>query len=83
MILLIFLIKCLVTGVMWNIGGGRYMDCIESLLTIYMIKYMVQESFNTGDYINSVINRQRAETISNVLYPDDRSYQVLVYIKSI
>ncbi|XP_068665455.1 uncharacterized protein [Aristolochia californica] len=33
------------------------------------------ESFNTGDYINSVINRQRSETISNVLYPDDRSYQ--------
>ncbi|XP_077212465.1 uncharacterized protein LOC143847500 [Tasmannia lanceolata] len=33
------------------------------------------ESFNTGDYINSVINRQRAETISSVLYPDDRSYQ--------
>ncbi|RWR96411.1 glycogen phosphorylase 1 isoform X1 [Cinnamomum micranthum f. kanehirae] len=33
------------------------------------------ESFNTGDYINAVINRQRAETISSVLYPDDRSYQ--------
>lgn len=35
-----------------------------------------QESFNTGDYINAVINRQGAETISSVLYPDDRSYQV-------
>ncbi|XP_058095792.1 uncharacterized protein LOC131241132 isoform X2 [Magnolia sinica] len=33
------------------------------------------EAFNTGDYINAVINRQRAETISSVLYPDDRSYQ--------
>ncbi|KAL4205091.1 hypothetical protein AMTRI_Chr01g135480 [Amborella trichopoda] len=33
------------------------------------------ESFNTGDYINAVINRQKAETISSVLYPDDRSYQ--------
>ncbi|XP_061341537.1 uncharacterized protein LOC133287871 isoform X1 [Gastrolobium bilobum] len=33
------------------------------------------EAYNTGDYINSVINRQRAETISNVLYPDDRSHQ--------
>ncbi|CAN6444447.1 unnamed protein product [Victoria cruziana] len=33
------------------------------------------ESFNTGDYIDSVINRQKAETISNVLYPDDRTYQ--------
>ncbi|XP_047310788.1 glycogen phosphorylase 1-like [Impatiens glandulifera] len=33
------------------------------------------ESFNTGDYINTVVNRQKAETISNVLYPDDRSYQ--------
>uniref|UniRef100_A0A5B7CG11 Alpha-1,4 glucan phosphorylase n=1 Tax=Davidia involucrata TaxID=16924 RepID=A0A5B7CG11_DAVIN len=33
------------------------------------------ESYNTGDYINTVVNSQRAETISNVLYPDDRSYQ--------
>ncbi|XP_050230661.1 uncharacterized protein LOC126679734 [Mercurialis annua] len=33
------------------------------------------ESFNTGDYINAVVNRQKAETISSVLYPDDRSYQ--------
>ncbi|KAF3794606.1 Glycogen phosphorylase 1 [Nymphaea thermarum] len=33
------------------------------------------ESFNTGDYINSIINGQKAETISNVLYPDDRTYQ--------
>ncbi|KAK1276367.1 Alpha-glucan phosphorylase 2, cytosolic [Acorus gramineus] len=33
------------------------------------------EAFNTGDYINAVINRQRAETISSLLYPDDRSYQ--------
>ncbi|PSS24617.1 Glycogen phosphorylase [Actinidia chinensis var. chinensis] len=33
------------------------------------------ESYNTGDYINAVVNRQKAETISNVLYPDDRSYQ--------
>ncbi|XP_043690123.1 glycogen phosphorylase 1-like [Telopea speciosissima] len=33
------------------------------------------ESYNTGDYINAVVNRQKAETISCVLYPDDRSYQ--------
>ncbi|KAH8511821.1 hypothetical protein H0E87_009119 [Populus deltoides] len=33
------------------------------------------ESYNTGDYINAVVNRQRAETISSVLFPDDRSYQ--------
>ncbi|XP_020272772.1 glycogen phosphorylase 1-like isoform X2 [Asparagus officinalis] len=33
------------------------------------------EAFNTGDYINAVITSQRAETISSVLYPDDRSYQ--------
>lgn len=33
------------------------------------------ESFNTGDYINAIINKQRAETISSVLIPDDRSYQ--------
>ncbi|CAK7350531.1 unnamed protein product [Dovyalis caffra] len=36
---------------------------------------MDMESYNTGDYINAVVNRQRAETISSVLYPDDRSYQ--------
>lgn len=33
------------------------------------------ESYNTGDYINAIINRQHAETISSVLYPDDRSHQ--------
>ncbi|XP_027159815.1 glycogen phosphorylase 1-like isoform X2 [Coffea eugenioides] len=33
------------------------------------------ESYNTGDYINAIMDRQKAETISNVLYPDDRSYQ--------
>ncbi|KAL7592257.1 hypothetical protein Lser_V15G32303 [Lactuca serriola] len=33
------------------------------------------ESYNTGDYINAIVNRQKAEIISNVLYPDDRSYQ--------
>ncbi|KAI5657166.1 hypothetical protein M9H77_25959 [Catharanthus roseus] len=33
------------------------------------------ESYNTGDYISAVVDRQKAETISNVLYPDDRSYQ--------
>ncbi|OMO65225.1 Glycosyl transferase, family 35 [Corchorus olitorius] len=33
------------------------------------------ESYNTGDYIDAVVNRQRAENISSILYPDDRSYQ--------
>ncbi|KAH9314768.1 hypothetical protein KI387_023395, partial [Taxus chinensis] len=33
------------------------------------------ESFSTGDYVHAIINKQRAETISSVLYPDDRSYQ--------
>eukprot|EP00252_Welwitschia_mirabilis_P023783 TRINITY_DN6829_c0_g1_i7.p1 TRINITY_DN6829_c0_g1~~TRINITY_DN6829_c0_g1_i7.p1 ORF type:complete len:995 (-),score=183.04 TRINITY_DN6829_c0_g1_i7:250-3234(-) len=33
------------------------------------------ESFNTGDYINAILSRQRAEAISSVLYPDDRTYQ--------
>ncbi|XP_004295557.1 PREDICTED: glycogen phosphorylase 1-like [Fragaria vesca subsp. vesca] len=33
------------------------------------------EAFNTGDYINAVVSRQKAENISSVLYPDDRSYQ--------
>ncbi|OIT39204.1 alpha-glucan phosphorylase 2, cytosolic [Nicotiana attenuata] len=36
---------------------------------------MIMESYTTGDYINAIVNRQKAETISNVLYPDDRSYQ--------
>jgi starch phosphorylase len=34
-----------------------------------------QQSFNTGDYVNAILSKQRAETISNVLYPDDRTYQ--------
>ena len=33
------------------------------------------EAFNTGDYIKSILNKQRAETISSVLYPDDRTYE--------
>ena len=40
------------------------------------IGHKFQESYNTGDYINAIVNRQKAETISYVLYPDDRSYQV-------
>lgn len=45
------------------------------LIFLCNISHM-QESYNTGDYINAVVNRQKAETISSVLYPDDRSYQV-------
>jgi len=41
-----------------------------------------QQSFNTGDYVNAILSKQRAETISNVLYPDDRTYQVHVPLKS-
>ncbi|CAN6689753.1 unnamed protein product [Malus baccata var. baccata] len=33
------------------------------------------EAYNTGDYINAVVSRQKAENISSVLYPDDRSFQ--------
>ncbi|KAG7019601.1 Glycogen phosphorylase 1 [Cucurbita argyrosperma subsp. argyrosperma] len=33
------------------------------------------EAYNTGDYIDAVVTRQRAETISSILYPDDRSHQ--------
>lgn len=33
------------------------------------------QSFNTGDYVNAILSKQRAETISSVLYPDDRTYQ--------
>jgi hypothetical protein len=38
----------------------------------------MQEAFNTGDYINAVVSRQKAENISSVLFPDDRSHQVCV-----
>ena len=33
------------------------------------------EAFNTGDYVQAILSRQRAETISAVLYPDDRTYE--------
>ncbi|KAK9859846.1 hypothetical protein WJX84_005863 [Apatococcus fuscideae] len=33
------------------------------------------EAFNTGDYVQAVLSRQRAETLSSVLYPDDRTYE--------
>ncbi|XP_002972091.2 glycogen phosphorylase 1 [Selaginella moellendorffii] len=33
------------------------------------------DSFSTGDYVNAVLSKQRAETISSILYPDDRTYQ--------
>ena len=33
------------------------------------------ESFNTGDYVSAILDKQRAETLSAVLYPDDRTYQ--------
>ncbi|GAQ82635.1 glycogen phosphorylase [Klebsormidium nitens] len=33
------------------------------------------QSFNTGDYVAAILAKQRAETISSVLYPDDRTYQ--------
>jgi len=33
------------------------------------------EAFNTGDYVQAILSRQRAETLSSVLYPDDRTYQ--------
>ncbi|CAI5523472.1 unnamed protein product, partial [Closterium sp. Naga37s-1] len=33
------------------------------------------QSFNTGDYVNAILSKQKAEAISSVLYPDDRTYQ--------
>ena len=33
------------------------------------------EAFNTGDYVNSIIDKQKAETITSVLYPDDKTYE--------
>lgn len=28
-----------------------------------------------GDYVQAILARQRAETLSSVLYPDDRTYE--------
>lgn len=33
------------------------------------------EAFNTGDYVQAILSKQRAETLSSVLYPDDRTYR--------
>ena len=33
------------------------------------------QSFNTGEYVTAILSKQRAEAISSVLYPDDRTYQ--------
>eukprot|EP00798_Chlamydomonas_sp_ICE-L_P029610 gene29610-17891_t len=33
------------------------------------------EAFNTGDYVTAIIGKQQAETLSSVLYPDDRTYK--------
>mmetsp|Transcript_15868 Transcript_15868/g.40295 ORF Transcript_15868/g.40295 Transcript_15868/m.40295 type:complete len:1250 (-) Transcript_15868:119-3868(-) len=33
------------------------------------------ESFNSGDYVASILEKQNAESISSVLYPDDRTYK--------
>ncbi len=28
-----------------------------------------------GDYVAAILSKQRAETLSSVLYPDDRTYE--------
>jgi starch phosphorylase len=33
------------------------------------------QAFNTGDYVQAILAKQRAETLSSVLYPDDRTYE--------
>lgn len=33
------------------------------------------QAFNTGDYVAAILSKQRAETLSSVLYPDDRTYE--------
>lgn len=33
------------------------------------------EAFNTGDYVQAILSKQRAETLSSVLYPDDRTFE--------
>lgn len=32
-------------------------------------------SLNAGDYVAAILAKQRAETLSSVLYPDDRTYE--------
>lgn len=53
--------------------------CWRPLMLCWFCIYVLllyQQSFNTGDYVNAILSKQRAETISSVLYPDDRTYQV-------
>lgn len=40
------------------------------------------QKFNSGEYENSVAESQRAETISAVLYPNDKSVLQVIVIRS-
>ena len=40
------------------------------------------QKFNSGEYENSVAESQRAETISAVLYPNDKSVGQTIMLKS-
>jgi starch phosphorylase len=49
---------------------------VKNAYTYVITSEKMQEAFNTGDYVNAILNKQRVEAISSILYPDDRSYQV-------
>lgn len=58
------------------IPGYKTPNCINlRLWSAKPIRQFDLEAFNTGDYVQAILAKQRAETISSVLYPDDRTYE--------
>ena len=58
------------------IPGFNTLNCINlRLWAAKPVKGFDLEAFNTGDYVQAILSRQKAETISSVLYPDDRTYE--------
>ncbi|WIA33199.1 hypothetical protein OEZ86_006345 [Tetradesmus obliquus] len=67
-----------VTAVAYDnpIPGFKTRNCIN--LRLWAAKPSREfdlEAFNTGDYVQAILGKQRAETLSSVLYPDDRTYE--------
>ncbi|KAI8467019.1 MAG: carbohydrate phosphorylase-domain-containing protein [Monoraphidium minutum] len=58
------------------IPGFNTRNCIN--LRLWAAKPSAEfdlQAFNTGDYVQAILSKQRAETLSSVLYPDDRTYE--------
>jgi len=67
-----------VTAVAYDnpIPGFETRNCINlRLWAAKPSKEFDLEAFNTGDYVAAILSKQRAETLSSVLYPDDRTYE--------